>query len=182
MEMLRIPQERVAVLIGSKGEAKKRIERTAGIKLKIDEEGRVQISSKDTYKEYVGKEIVKAVARGFSPDDALRLLDEDKYLRIIDLKDELGSENAVLRQKARIIGENGRTKKMIEECSGTHVCVYGATVALIGEIDELDLAYLAVSSLLEGKPHSFVYKLLEHGRRTMKEERIAHMWEPVRKE
>ena len=177
--MLRVPQERIAVLIGSRGEAKKRIERLAGVKLKVDKEGRVEMNSKDPYKEFVAKEIVKAVGRGFSPDDALGLLGEEYYLKIIDIKDELGTDKAVLRQKARIIGENGRTKRMVEECSGAKMSVYGATVALIGQTDEIDLAAGAVMKLIEGKPHSFVYKMLEHGRRHIKEERIAHMWQPA---
>ena len=179
MESVRIPQERVAVLIGFRGEAKRRIEKKAKVKLKVDEEGLVEISAKDPYNEFIAKDVVRAVGRGFSPDDALRLAGGDYYLKVIDLKSELGSDKAISRQKARIIGEEGRTKRMIEQCACVKVSVYGSTVSFIGLLDEVELASEAVSRLLEGKPHSFVYRLLEHGRKRMKEERIAHMWEPI---
>jgi len=179
MDVIRIPQERIAILIGVKGKAKKEIERRIGVKLKIGEDGEVEISSSDPYKEYMAKEVVKAIARGFAPNAAMRLLDEEQYLKVIDLKEVLDTEKAILRQKGRIIGEKGKTKKLIEECSGALVSVYGSTVSLIGTIEEIDLAAEAIMKLLEGKPHSFVYKLLEKGRKRMKEEQIAHMWQPV---
>jgi ribosomal RNA assembly protein len=178
METVRIPQERIAVLIGVKGEAKKRVERKAGVSIKIDEDGFVEISSKDSYKEFIARDIVKAIARGFTPEEALRIADGEHYLKVIDLKDVLNSDKAILRQKARLIGENGRTRTMVEECSGAKMVVYGSTVSLIGLLDEVELASDAISKLLEGKPHSFVYRLLEMGRRRMKEARIAGMWEP----
>ena len=176
MEIVTVPQERVAVLIGVRGEAKKRIERRTGARLHVDEEGRVEISSKDAFGEYLARDMVKAVGRGFSPDDALKLAEDDYYLKIVDLKDELGSDKAVARQKARIIGEGGKARRMLEECSDAKVSVYGGTVAFIGLLDEVELASVAVEKLLDGKSHAFVYRLLEHGRRRMKEERIAHMW------
>lgn len=179
MESVRIPQERIAVLIGFKGEAKRRIERRGGVKLKIDEDGVVEVKSKDPFKEFIAKDMVKAVGRGFSPTDALKLVEGEYYLKVIDLKSELGSDKAIARQKGRIIGEEGKTRKMIESCACVKMSVYGSTVSLIGLLDEVELASEAISRLLEGKPHSFVYRLLEHGRRRMKEERIAHMWEPA---
>ena len=179
MEVLRIPQERIGVLVGVKGSTKKDIEKRAGVKLRIGEDGEVEITSSDPYKEYVAKEVVKAIGRGFAPDIALRLLDEEQYLKIIDLKDMLATEKAIQRQKGRIIGEKGKTKRLIEECSGAKVNVYGSTVSLIGSIEEVNLAAEAIMRLLEGKPHSVVYKFLEKGRKRMKEERIAHMWQPV---
>ncbi|MDD5317636.1 MAG: KH domain-containing protein [Candidatus ainarchaeum sp.] len=179
MESVRIPQERIAVLIGQKGEAKRRLERKAGVRLSVDEEGLVEISAADPYNEFVAKDVVKAIGRGFSPDDSLKLAEGDYYLKVIDLKDVLGSDKAVARQKARVIGEEGKTKRMIESCACVKMSVYGSTVSLIGLLDEVGLAAEAISRLLEGKPHSFVYRLLEHGRKRMKEERIAHMWEPA---
>lgn len=179
METVRIPQERIAVLIGSGGKIKKMIERRAGVKLRVDGEGAVEISSKDPYCEFRAKDIVKAIGRGFSPDDALRLAGEDYYLKVIDLKSMMDSEKARERQKARIIGEKGKAKRMIEECSDAKVCVYGHTVSLIGLLDEVELAAQAIGKLLEGRSHSVVYSLLQKGRRRMKEARIAHMWEPV---
>ncbi len=182
METVRIPQERIAVLIGAGGKMKRMIAKRAGVRLRVDEEGAVELTSKDPYHEFRAKDIVKAIGRGFSPEDALRLTGDDYYLRVIDLKLIMGSEKARERQKARIIGENGKAKRMIEECSGAIVSVYGNTVSLIGLLDEVELAATAIDKLLEGRSHSAVYTLLQKGRHKMKEERIAHMWEPAPRE
>ncbi|HPP45027.1 MAG TPA: KH domain-containing protein, partial [Methanomassiliicoccaceae archaeon] len=43
MRLVRIPQDRVGVLIGEGGETKELIERRAGVRLRIDSEGEVNI-------------------------------------------------------------------------------------------------------------------------------------------
>jgi len=179
VETVRIPQERVAVLIGAGGVDKRRIEKATATVLTVDEDGLVEICASESYAEFIAKDVVKAVGRGFAPHDALRLATGDYYLKIVDLKDILGSENSVERQKARIIGEEGKARRMIEECSGAKMVVYGGTVSLVGLVDEVELASAAITHLLDGKPHSFVYTFLEHGKKRMKEKRIAHMWEPA---
>ena len=166
----------MAVIIGTSGKTKRRIERLARVKLRIGDE-EVEMRGKDPYDEFRAKDVIRAIARGFSPDDALTLLQEEHYLKLIDLKELFGSEKAIARNKARIIGERGRTKKVIEECSGARLSIYGNTVGIIGTLDEVRLAAEAVERLLEGKSHSFVYAMLERGRKRMKEERMLGMWE-----
>jgi ribosomal RNA assembly protein len=166
MEVLRIPAERVAVLLGTNGATKRLIERRSKTKLSVDEEGAIQIFGAP-YEEWKVKEVITAIGRGFSPERALKLMTEGYYLKVVDLKDFFNSEKQVLRQKGRLIGKNGRTRKIIEQTSEADMCVYGHTVALIGELDELSLAEAAISKLLGGTCHSGVYKLLEKGRRKL---------------
>lgn len=177
METVRIPQDRVAVLIGSNGETKRMLERTSGAKLSVDREGLVEISAKEPYVEFKMRDVVKAIGRGFSPDDALALMRDEQYFEVINLKEMLDSDKARDRQKGRIIGEEGKMKSMLEECSGAKVRIYGNTVAFLGQLDEVTLAAAAANKLLEGKSHSFVHSFLQKGRRRLKEERIMHMWE-----
>ncbi|MEM4389505.1 MAG: KH domain-containing protein [Candidatus Micrarchaeia archaeon] len=176
MELINIPAERVAVLVGSNGETKRRIEKMGGVKLKIGREGEVEIHGKDSYSEWRAKEVVRAIGRGFSPDKAVKLFDEDYYFKVIDLKDILGSDKDVIRTKGRIIGEKGKARRIIEELSEAELCVYGNTVAIIGRLSELTLAEEAVSALIRGASHARVWSILEKGRRRLKEERSG-LWE-----
>jgi len=176
MELILIPAERVAVLVGSNGETKKRVERMGAVKLKVSREGEVQISGKDSYSEWRAKEVVRAIGRGFSPEKAAKLFSEDYYFKVIDLKEILGSEKDVARVKARIIGEHGKARRIIEELSEADLCVYGNTVAMLGRLEELNLAEEAVNALLRGASHARAWSILERGRRRLKEER-AKLWE-----
>ncbi len=178
MELVKIPFERVAILVGSNGEVKKRIEKKFKVKLQISREGDVEItcSGDDVYVEWRVKDVVKAIGRGFAPDKAFKLFSEDYYFKLIDLGDLFNSEKDIHRYKGRVIGENGKARVIIEETSGADVCVYGDTVGIIGLLDEVNLAFEAVLALLQGASHQRVFKLLERGRRKMKEER-ASLWE-----
>ncbi|MEM3030797.1 MAG: KH domain-containing protein [Candidatus Micrarchaeia archaeon] len=176
MELINIPSERVAVLVGSNGETKRRVERMGGVRLKVGREGEVEIRGKDSYGEWRAKEVVRAIGRGFSPDKATKLFDEDYYFKVIDLKDILGSDKDVVRTKGRIIGEGGKARRIIEELSEADLCIYGNTVAIIGRLAELSLAEEAVSALIRGASHTRVWSILEKGRRRLKEER-ARLWE-----
>ena len=177
MESVRIPYDRVAVLIGSKGETKAMLERATGTSLHIDPEGLVGISAKEPYSAFKMKDVIRAIGRGFSPSDALALMRDEQYLEVVDLKDVLGTDKARERQKGRVIGEEGKMKAMLEECSGAKVRIYGNTVSALGQLEEVALAVAAINKLIEGKSHSFVHSFLQKGRRRLKEERMVNMWE-----
>ena len=104
---LKIPEERVAVLIGKDGETKKEIEQATQSKLDISKEGDVTITGSDGLLLYTTKEIVKSIARGFNPKVALLLLKTDYALEIINMKDIAGkSKNTMQRLKGRVIGKH----------------------------------------------------------------------------
>ena len=52
------------------------------------------------------------------------------------------------------------TRERIEELSGCSMSVYGSTVALIGEEEQLERATRAVEMLVKGSEHSTVFHLL----------------------
>jgi ribosomal RNA assembly protein len=159
---LRIPQERVAVLIGKDGETKKLIEEQAQCKLQITPDGEVNISGTDGLRLYTSREIVKAVGRGFNPKTALLLLKTDYALEIIDLKDLVGkSKNDLERIKGRVIGRAGKSREELERLTDTYISVYGKTIGIIGEQDQVILARQGVAKLLEGAMHTTVYRFLE---------------------
>ena len=85
---LKIPKERVAVLIGKDGETKKEIEQETKSKINVDSaEGIVTISGEDSLDLYAAREVVKAIARGFNPEIAKLLLRTENALTIINVVD-----------------------------------------------------------------------------------------------
>src|SRR2546430_4359397 len=107
------------------------------------------------------RDILHAMARGFSEDRAFRLLDEDAYFEVFDIKDFAHSKNRVAQIRARLIGTRGKTRRLIEELTGVEVSVWGHTIALIGGTIEIAIARPAVFMLLRGSEHNTEYRFLE---------------------
>lgn len=167
---LKVPRNRVAVVIGKDGIVKKEIEESTNTKLNIDsKEGDIFISGEDGLGLYTAKEIIKAIGRGFNPDIARLLLKADYIFEIIDLSDYVGkSKDAMLRLKGRVIGRDGKSRKLIEELTECKISVFGKTISIIGLPESAANARQAVESLLRGSTHANVYKWLEKRRRELK--------------
>ena len=166
MRYVRIPKERVGVLIGKDGETKKEIERISHMILEIDsEEGDVsfnELTAKDPLVPLKVVDIIRAIGRGFSPEHAFRLFAEDTELYIFDIYDYVSKkESHLMRVKARVIGRNGKTKRVIEGLTGGILSVYGHTVAVIADFESMDIAKKAIDMLLSGSEHPTVYRFLE---------------------
>ena len=139
MYELKIPKSRVACLIGKKGETKRLIERSTKTRMKVYTEGDVEING-DGFSAYICEKIVRAVGRGFNPNIAIDLLKEDFGLEILNIKDYTGnSKKKFYRIKSRLIGKEGKSRKVIEKIRGCHVCVFGKTVSIIGKFDKLNV-------------------------------------------
>jgi len=183
---VKIPKERIGVLIGPGGSVRRRIEEALGVKLRVDSRsGDVEIALRDgegdVSKLYQALNVVRAIGRGFSPERAFRLFDEDMLLDVIDLREYVGkSENALRRVKGRIIGRDGKTRRLIEELTGVYVSVYGHTVSLIGGFDQLLVAREAVTKLIKGSQHKTVYNYLFRAVRDLKRRRKTEIWEGMR--
>jgi ribosomal RNA assembly protein len=175
-----IPLDRVGVLIGKKGETKTKVEEACKVSLFVDgRTGEVTLKSTsvDEGDPLRAGNVVEAIARGFSPPKALKLLDPDMGLEVLDLRDYAGkSEKNLARLRGRIIGLEGKSRRVIEELTKCNVSVYGKTVAIIGEGTQLRLAKDAVQSLAAGSQHKSVYNMLQRARTKRKMERIL-LWE-----
>lgn len=159
---LKIPQERIAVLIGEKGETKKEIESQTKTKLNVSKEGDVTIIGKDALLLFTAREIVRAIGRGFNPKTALLLLQTDYTLEIIDLKSFAGkNKSALIRLRGRVIGQEGKARREIERLTNTHLSVHGKTVAIIGKTEDVFNACQSVNMLLGGSMHRTAYHFLE---------------------
>ena len=174
MRYVKIPRERVAVLIGTDGSVKEQIE-GHGVTLDIDSTtGDVVIQGKDSLAELDSERVIKSIGRGFSPDHAFRLFKENQYLEILDMRDFVGKKaKDVHRIAGRVIGKNGRTRTEIEEATGVNVSIHGSTVAIIGNGRSIDVAIQAIEKLLSGASHASVYRFLQQEKRRMKLEEFG---------
>ncbi len=163
MDEFRIAKERIAILIGKKGEIKRKISQLTKTKIKVDSrEGDVIITGDDGLGIYNAKKIISAIGRGFNPDRALTLLDEEYIFEIININDYArNTKNDLQRLKSRIIGRKGKAKETIEALSNVHLSIYGKTVSIIGKPENVDIARHAINNLLSGSRHGKVYSYLE---------------------
>ena len=158
-DYLRVPADRVGALIGTKGETKQLIENATNTHLDIDsEECTVAIYPNENMEDPLGvwkaNHIVKAIARGFNPRVALKLNKDDTYLEIIKLPLYVGkSKKAMARYKGRIIGKDGKTREIIVDMAEVDMAIYGKTVSLIGELQNVMVAKEAVEMILNGSRH-----------------------------
>ncbi len=177
---VKIPKERVAVLIGTKGSVKKELMEETGANLQINSEtGVVKISGNDPIKVYKVRDIVNAIGRGFNPEKAKLLLRTDYMLEVINLRELVKSKNQIKRVKGRVIGEKGKSREFIENITDTYISVYGKTVSIIGSYENVGLARQALFKLINGSPHSKVNSWLE---KKVKEMRVKEIVEPFEDE
>ena len=169
----RVPQDRIAVLIGAKGVTRRELETAAGCKsLQIDStSGDIEVTwpeagEYDPVKALKLPDVIKAVGRGMAPNRAIQLLQDDWFFEMVDLKEHVGKRSSQQRRiRARIIGSEGKIRKMIEQHTGTEISIYKSTVVLVGEGSGLISARQAIEMLASGSEHGTVIKYLEKERR-----------------
>jgi len=180
---VRIPKDRVGVLVGPEAKVKQHIEDKLNVKLTVDSElGDVNIAlcenAPDPSTLFRARDVVTAIGRGFAPEHAFRLIrDEDTVFDLIDLREIFErSESDIKRVKGRIIGMEGKTRSLIEELSCADVVVYGHTVGIIGTFEQASIARTAVQMLIDGCEHRSVYNYLSKKRHEMKKQKV-YLWE-----
>jgi len=177
MQHVKIPQDRVGVLIGEGGETMREIERRAEVRLDIDSQnGAVEIEQTgDPLRALKAPDIVRAIGRGFDPDQALRLLDDEMMmLDLIDIREASRNDNDLRRQKGRLIGEDGRTRELMEELTGASVVIYGSTLGAIGSPQQVEVVREAAEMILDGAPHGSAYSFLERKHNELKHQGMEY--------
>ncbi|MHA2251092.1 MAG: KH domain-containing protein [Candidatus Kariarchaeaceae archaeon] len=166
-QFLRIPLKRIGAVIGMKGSIRREIEeKTKSIIIIDSDTGEVEIRPGKELKDPVlllkARDIVKAIGRGFSSEQAIKLAEDDYFLEIIRLKPLIGTlQNRLRRIRARVIGTKGKTKNTIEELTSTSLVVSGSTISLIGSLDQLGIAKEAVVRIIKGATIESVLGQLE---------------------
>lgn len=170
MEHLLIPQKRAGLL---DEKTLKALAKRLGCRLSL-ENGNEVIIEGEPYNEYNAKNVLQAFGRGFPLDATYKLLGEDYFFEMINLKDMFRAKEQMMRVKARIIGKEGRAKEYIESVSGAQLSVYGSSISLIGRIDEIRVATSAIKVLLGGGMHKTAYRIMENEKRKVKSEQYGH--------
>ncbi len=172
-DIVLVPSERIGVIIGKNGKVKKEIEKRLGVKIRVEpEDNEVIIERDESNPEGLkAREVIKAIARGFSPEKAFKLFYDDYYLEVITITDFV-SKGSLERIRGRLIGRKGKARRKIEELTNTYISIYGKTVSIIGDIEGLRDAKEAILGLIQGKQHNTVFRALERKKR---EEFIYHL-------
>ncbi len=178
---LRIPQDRIGVLIGPGGETKRALMERSGIRIDVDSnDNEVGIHNEtegiDPVMLLKLQDVVRAIGRGFSPDHASKLFSDDYYLELLDFHDYVGKDKShVRRVTARLIGSEGKTRRIIEEQTGCLLAIYGHTVGIVGDLENISAAKQAVDMILSGAEHASVYRFLENQRRRSRRDQ-TELW------
>ena len=161
-EEILIPKERVAILIGSDGKIRKQIEKAGNIKLQINaKEGLVKIIAKEALTLWLSRQVIEAIARGFNPEIAQKIFKEENSFELVNLRDFAGkSKKDLERLKGRLIGTQGKTKRIIQQQTKTDISIYGKTVGIIGPAECVQVARRTIEMLLSGARHGTAYSFM----------------------
>jgi len=155
-EYVKIPKQRIPILIGTDGAVKKEIERRTGSKIDIVPGSTdIEITGKRAQDLMKARDIVTAIGRGFEPGKAMLLLGDDCVFDMLTLKGE--TENTVKRLMARVIGRRGSVRRKIERSTGARLCIFGKTVSFIGSPEQARRARELVEMILDGRPLQKVF-------------------------
>ncbi|MDI9633339.1 MAG: KH domain-containing protein [Methanolinea sp.] len=178
IQELKVAQNRIGVLIGKGGQVKRELEEKTGTRIQIDsQEGTVTVEGEDALPFLRAVEVINAINRGFSPERAFCLLeDEDLLLEVIDLSGVADTPRQLDRIRGRIIGRDGRAREQIEHMTDTKVSVFGKTIALIGLPENLKVARTAIDMLIEGAPHEAVFAYLEKKRQESRQNLVDYYY------
>ncbi|MBN2067342.1 MAG: RNA-processing protein [Candidatus Diapherotrites archaeon] len=163
-ETVKMPKSRVAVLIGSRGKTKRKLEELSSVKIGVDSEtGDVEVEGKGNAENfYSAVNAVKAIGRGFSPENAMLLIGGDCLLEVIKVSDVIGGGQADQKaKKGRVIGRQGTARETIERETGSKISVMGKTISIIAGPESMETTRRAVEMLLRGANHSTIFKFLE---------------------
>jgi ribosomal RNA assembly protein len=180
MQEVKIAGNRVGVLIGKGGTTKKELEAKTKTSISIDsKEGLVKVESSEenTVSLLRAVEIINAINRGFSPERAFEMIeDEDLLLDVIDLSGFAEGPRQLDRLRGRIIGKDGRAREQIEDLTEVEISVFGKTIALIGYPEQLKTARAAIDMLIEGVPHENVFAFLDKKKKEAKQDMISYYY------
>ncbi|MGC9209997.1 MAG: KH domain-containing protein [Acidilobus sp.] len=156
------------------------LRRRLGVKVSLDEKDSAAIIEAERQAADVlrARDIVRALYIGFRPNEASQLFDEDYMLVVIDVAQAVeGKENHLRRVLGRIIGENGRARRTLEEITGTRIVVNDrGLVGIIGDYERATIARHGIELLVQGRMHSTVYRKLESMVRELKRRESTQLW------
>ncbi len=166
-----IPEKRVKALMENDFAVFKEIQLELGVKATL-ENGNVELEG-DGGKCWIAEQVLNAISLGFTPARAYALFNDEYYLEVVDLDVLFGkNEKLIERYKARVIGSEGRAKKVLEDLSEAFISIWENKIAILGTFDTLSDAKEAILRLLKGSTHAGVYAYLEKKKKEEKRREI----------
>jgi ribosomal RNA assembly protein len=149
----------------------KELEKEVPVKIEMKKganEATFLIKGKNAVHEYIAGRILEAISAGFDFDTAVLLKEEDVVFKEVKLKNYAhGSRLSVV--KGRIVGSQGKSKRVIQQLSECYICLCDNKVGIIGRADNVEIASKAIESLIRGSKHANVFKSLEESRKHLRE-------------
>ena len=157
IDFIKIPEKMKRVLRKDE-KGRRNIEKLTNTIITIEDDIKIEGEGLEVYQV---KQVLKAFGRGFTVKDSLCLLDDSYGLEIISLSDLVKSTNRMAVVKGRIIGTQGKTKKLIEKYTETKLAISGKTVSILGKWDKINVSKEAAMMIIDGRSHATLYKWLE---------------------
>src|SRR3989344_1113498 len=145
---------------------KAEIEKKLNVKLTIA--GNKILYESNSFDEYEASLVFEAISFGFSVKIALNLKIEDNVFKVIHIKDY--TKRKLRDVKSRLIGAEGKTRKIISNISNCHILINESDVGIIGYVKEVENASTAITNLIKGSKQANMYRYLERMNRIKKEE------------
>lgn len=190
-----LSNDRIAVAIGTGGKTKEKLEYETGTFITIDSKtGEYQVTPQPKpvnpdlppflespgVRIYTTRHILEAINIGFNPEKALKLIDPELMMEVIDLEKILGgSPNKLQRMKGRLIGDAGKIRQAIEKFALVDLSVYDKYLAIIGGFSSMKIAKKAINMILQGSAHKTVLAYLHTEHQKRKQEEFTEMWKPT---
>jgi len=159
--------EEISNIIGKRGEKIREIEKILKIKVKINDKIIINRGESDL-NDFELVNIFDALALGFKAKEAALLKDPEYLFEKINLKIAVRPSRRKII-KARIIGKEGKTRRIIEELTGCHAIIFGNYIGLIGKHENLTAAKRAIQKLVRGQRHEAVYNWLQQETKKLEE-------------
>jgi ribosomal RNA assembly protein len=117
--------------------------------------------------EYDAVAVFEAINFGFSVQKALLLRNEEMAFKKIHIRDYTKRDLRTI--KARLIGTNGKTRRLISQITGCEVLIKEGDVGLLGISESVEDTERAVIRLIRGTKQANTYRYLEKRNREKKE-------------
>ncbi|MEK6859213.1 MAG: KH domain-containing protein [Nanoarchaeota archaeon] len=134
------------------------------LNVKITNKGKLVFIDGQGEKEYLALKVLEAVNLGFSVDKSLLLKDEEIILQTLNIKN-ITKRNDLERVRARIIGTHGKTIANLSKLTDCHLSLNNNQVGIIGNINNIEEAMIALRILIQGSKQGNVYARLEKKKR-----------------
>ena len=114
----------------------------------------------DAFDEYEALRVMEAIDIGFSARTAVQILEEETGFEKLNIKDFTRRKD-LEAVRARIIGSNGKTKRTLEELSGSKIMIKDNHIGIIGPAESMPATITAITNVVKGTKQANAYYYLE---------------------